>query len=223
MPYRLHRDRAFRRWLGARAGGDDALGDRLLRRGFHLGAAVALAYYILPPGIFVLVTTEQLLLLGLAVVLGLEALRLAGVLEIPTLRQYEAGRPASYAFYAVAIVVAILVFPEAIAVVVVLGTAAIDPLIGELRLVPRLARRWYPAGPLVAYGALAAVGLDLVGRWAAAPTVAGAAVAAVVAVAAERPKIGGVDDDLAMTLAPAAALVAVALLVPGAALVWPPL
>lgn len=221
MPYRLHRDRAFRRWLGAHAGGDDALGDRLLRRGFHLGAAIALAYYVLPSRFFGVVTTEQLLLLGLATVLGLEALRLAGVLEIPTLRHYEAGRLASYAFYAIAIVVAILVFPEPIAVVVVLGTAAVDPLIGELRLVPRLARTWYPAGPLVAYAGLAAVGLAWVGRWALEPTAVGALVGAVVAVAAERPKIGGVDDDLAMTLAPAAALVAVALVLPGAALAWP--
>lgn len=223
MPYRLHRDRAFRRWLGTRAGGDDTLGDRLLRRGFHLGAAIALAYYVLPADTFVFVTTEELLLLGLAVVLVLEALRLGGVLEIPTLRHYEAGRPASYAFYAVAIVVAILVFPEPIAVVVVLGTAVIDPLIGELRLVPRLARQWYPLGPLFAYAVLAVVGLALVGRWAIEPTLAGAVIGSVIAVAAERPKIGGVDDDLAMTLAPAAALVAVALVLPGAALVWPPL
>lgn len=223
MPVRLHRDRAFRTWLGTRAGGDDALGDRLLRRGFHLGAAIALAYYVLPAKVLVVLTTEQLLLAGLAGVLALEALRLARLLEIPTIRPYELARPASYAFYAVAIVVAILVFPEPIAVVVVLGTAGIDPLIGELRLAPRLARRWYPAGPIVAYAAVALTGLGLVGRWAAAPALVGAAIAAVIAVAAERPKIGGVDDDLVMTLAPAAALVAVALLLPGAALAWPPL
>lgn len=222
MPYRLHRDRTFRRWLGARAGGDDNLGDRLLRRGFHLGAAIALAYYVLPPREFVVVTTEQLLLVGLAVVLGLEGLRLAGVIEIPTIRHYETDRPASYAFYAVAIVAAILVFPEPIAVVAVLGTAAVDPLIGELRLATRRAAAWYPGGPIALYGALALVGLLLVGRWAVAPSLVGAAVAAVIAVAVERPKIGGVDDDLAMTLAPAVALVAVALALPGAPIAWPP-
>lgn len=221
MPVRLHRDRAFRGWLGARAGGDDSLGDRLLRRGFHLGAAIALAYYVLPTRTFVVVSTEQLLLLGLAVVLGLEGLRLARLIEIPTIRHYETDRPASYAFYAVAIVAAILVFPEPIAVAVVLGTATVDPLVGELRLRGPSARRWYPGGPLVAYAALAALALVGVGHWAALPTVVGAGVAAVIAVAAERPKIGGVDDDLAMTLAPAAALVAVALLLPGAPIAWP--
>ncbi|MCI4336389.1 MAG: hypothetical protein L3K17_04220 [Thermoplasmata archaeon] len=216
MPWRLHRDRAFRGWLGARAGGDAELGDRLLRRAFHLGAAGVLVYYIVPARMFVVVTTSQLLLLGLAGVLALEGLRLLHAVEIPTLRDYEAGRPASYAYYGVALVAAILLFPEPIAITVVLGTAAIDPLIGELRLAGPSVRRWYPGGPVVAYSALALVGLVLVGAWSPERAIAGGVLAAVVAVAAERPKIVGVDDDLAMTLAPAAALLAFGLLGPGA-------
>jgi hypothetical protein len=209
---RLHRGGRFRAWLGLRLGGDAALGDRMLRRLLHGAGAFVLVYYLLPVRFFVVVSTEEVLLLGLAVILVLEALRLAVDLELPTVRPYESRRVASYVFYAVALVVAILLFPEPIAVAVVLGTALVDPVIGELRRAPGWARA-YPAMPLILYAALALLAFALTRPWGALESVVLAATAAVVAVAVERPKLPWIDDDLAMTILPG-------LVVVGASVLW---
>ena len=208
---RLHRGGRFRRWLGARLGGDEALGDRVWHRVLHGFVGVILVYYLLPNGIFVVAPKRTILLAGLAAILLLELLRHAGVLELPTIRPYQAGRVGSYAFYALAVVGAILLFPEPIAAAVVLGTALVDPIAGELRSRPSVARA-YPAVPLIVYWELAFIGLVVIGHW---PPVKGAALAllaAPIAVAAEWPTIGWFDDDLAMTFAPALALYLVAIL-----------
>ena len=214
MGVRLHRHGRFRRWLGARLGGDEALGDRVWRRLLHAGTAVALLYYALPPAWFGPVPKRTVLLAALAAVLLLELARLGGAIELPTLRPYEARRVGSYAFYALAVVGAILLFPVPIGAAVVLGTAIVDPLAGELRVRPR-ARRAYPAAPLAVYFGLAAVGLVVVGGWPVGPGLALAALASPVAVAAEWPRLYWVDDDLAMTLAPALVLYGVGVLALG--------
>ncbi len=222
MPWQLHRGGRFRAWLGERAGGTTELGDRLLRRGFHLAGALVLLYYVLPENAFVLLPTEVVLLLALLAVLLLELFRLATLLEVPTIRPYERARVASYAWYAIALVAAVLLFPPVVATVVVLGTAIVDPVIGELRLRPPGLRRAYPWLPLALYGALAFLVL-IAGRWDLARASGGAVLAAVIAVAVERPKLLSVDDDLAMTLLPALALLAVGFLGSAAPLAgtWP--
>jgi hypothetical protein len=212
MQLRLHRGGRFRRWLGARLGGDEALGDRVWRRVLHGIVALILVYYALPAGIFVVAPKRTILLIALAVILGLEVLRHVGVVELPTIRAYERGRVGSYAFYALAVVGAIVLFPEPIAAAVVLGTALVDPIAGELRARPSVARA-YPAVPLVVYWELAFVGMALVGRWPIPTSAALALIAAPVAVAAEWPTIGWFDDDLAMTFAPALVLYLVGVLV----------
>lgn len=212
MPIRLHRGGRFRRWLGGRLGGDEALGDRIWRRVLHGIVAVVLVYYALPDGFFVVVPKRSILLIALAVILGLELLRHAGLLELPTIRPYETGRIGSYAFYAIAVVGAIVLFPEPIAAAVVLGTALVDPLAGELRARPSAARA-YPGAALAAYGGLAAVGLAGIGRWPLPDSLGLALLAAPIAVAAEWPTIGWIDDDLAMTFAPALALYLVGVVV----------
>ena len=181
-----------------------------------------LAYYLLPPGFFIVLPTEDVLLLALGVVLVLEAARLLGGLEIPTIREYERRRVASYAWFGVALVAAVVLFPMPVAVTVVLGTALVDPAIGELRRSPRRIARLYPWLPVAAYATLGAVVLSL-GGWAAMRAAPAALGAAVVAVAVERPKINAVDDDLAMTILPALVLVAAGLIGPGAPLAgaWP--
>jgi dolichol kinase len=214
MSLRLHRGGKFRGWLGARFGGDFALGDRLWRRILHAFAAVALVYYALPNDFFVLVPKEFVLLAALALVLLLEVLRHAVGLELPTIRPYEKDRLGSFAIFAVAIVAAILLFPLAIACAVVLGTAIVDPLAGELRGDPRY-RRIDAVVPFLAYSALAFVGLAVLGRWAAVPSIGLALVAGGIAVAVERPKVWWVDDDLAMTLVPAVALFLIAVVALG--------
>lgn len=214
MPLKLHTGGGWRRWLGARFGGDFELGDRIWRRVLHLFGAAILLYYVLPFHLVAWFTTEELLLIGLALVLLLEALRWTAGVELPTIREYEKARIASYTFYAVALVAAVLLFSRVIAVIVVLGTAFVDPLIGELRQSARW-RSTYPWLPGAAYVLLGATAGLLVGHWAPFAAVAAAGVAAVLALAVERPKIPNLDDDLAMTIVPALALAGLVLLWPG--------
>ncbi len=214
MTIRLHFGGGWRRWLGARLGGDEALGDRAWRRILHCAGAGVLLYYVLPPRFLVVVSTEDALLLALAFVLALEAARHLGGLDLPTIREHERARVASYAYYAVALVVAVLLFPFPVALVAVLGTAFIDPLIGELRRSER-ARRLYPVLPFAAYAAMGAGGLVGLAAWRPLPAVLLATVAGTIAVAVERPRLQGLDDDLAMTLGPALAMEGLRLLAPG--------
>jgi hypothetical protein len=202
MTFRLHRRGRFRGWLGAQFGGDFELGDRIWRRVLHGVCAGILLYYLLPNAFFVLAPKQVILLSALAAVLVLELLRHRAGLELPTLRPYEQRRVASYVFFAVAIVAVIILFPEPIAAAVVLGTALIDPLVGELR-VARTGRSTLWALPVAAYAGLAFLGLFAIGRWPLLPSIGLALLIAPVAVAVERPKSRWVDDDLAMTFVPA--------------------
>jgi hypothetical protein len=207
MGLRLHTGGRFRTWLGARFGGDFQLGDRLWRRIMHgLGAGVVL-YYLFPDPLLGVVPKNAVLLGALGTVLVIEGLRHAVGLGLPTLRPYEAGRVGSYVFFSVALVAAILLFPRPIATAVVLGTAIVDPIVGEIRLRPGT-RRLYPALPFVLYVVLAFGGMVAWGTWPVLPSIGLAVVAAAVALLMERPKIPWVDDDLAMTLVPALVLLA---------------
>ena len=214
MELRLHRHGRFRRWLGARFGGDEALGDRLWRRILHgLGAAV-LVYGPLPNDVFVVAPKIDLLLLALAAVLLLELLRHVAGLRLPTIRPYEERRVGSYALYAISLVGAVLLFPFPVAAAAVLGVALIDPLAGELRAPGRL-RRLYPGVPLAAYAALAFVGLAVLGAWPIVPSALLALVAAPIAVAVEYPKRSWWDDDVTMTFVPAVLLYALGVVLLG--------
>jgi hypothetical protein len=211
---RLHRDGQFRAWLGRRFGGGPQLGDRLFRRGLHgLGALVLL--YDLLPGRLGPVPTVAILLAALAAVLAIEAARHAGALELPALHPRETDRVASFAWFAVALVVAVLLFPVAIATAVVLGAAFVDPVIGELRTAPRWSR-WRPSLPIALYGLIALGALRWVGDWAWPPALAAAALAAVIAVAVEAWRQPYLDDDLTMPLVPGFLLL-------GLLLAWPSL
>jgi hypothetical protein len=214
VPARLHTGGRFRRWLGRRLGGDAELGDRAWRRLLHgLGAAV-LIYYALPVDSFVVLPKDDVLVLALAVVLVLETLRHLAGLELPTIRAYEAQRIASFVFFSVALVGAILLLPEAIAAAVILGTALVDPLSGELRL--HRVEPWVQYGvPVLVYVPLAVVGLAVIGRWPIGPSVGLALLAAVLAVAVEQPKLKWADDDLAMTFVAGLALYVVGVVVLG--------
>lgn len=204
---RLHRGGGFRRRLATAFGRDPEAGDALWRRVLHGAGAFVLVYYLVPVEFFVLVPKEVVLLAALAAVGLLEALRLVAGLELPTIRGYEAGRPASFVFYAVALVGAVLLAPRAIAVAVVLGTAFVDPLAGELRADARRARL-APWVPFAAYAALATVALGAVGRWPWPIALGLGGVAAAVGVAVERWRFRWLDDDLTMTVVPAVVLYA---------------
>ena len=202
MDFRLHGRGRFRRWLGRALGGDEQLGDRAWRRIMHSAGAAVVVYYVVPDNFFVVAPKADVLLAALAAVFVLEALRHAVGLELPTVRPYEEHRIASYVFYALALVLAVLLFPKPIGAAVVLGTAIVDPIAGELRRRNRSALVTVGT-PLAVYWLLATAGLAGVGRWPLVESLALAAAAAPIAVAAERPKWPWVDDDLVMTLVPA--------------------
>lgn len=211
---RLHRGGRTRTWLGARFGGGYELGDRLYRRLLHCLGAVAVLYLILPSGFFVVVPTEVVLLAALEMILVLEFLRHVRGWEMPTIRPYEKDRIASYAWYGIALTAALLLFPRPVAAAVIVGTALVDPLLGELRL-----RAATPAGSLAPgigiYAVVAAAAFMIFGGWRGLPVVGFAILAAVLAVLVEWPTWGTVDDDLAMTLVPGAVLTAILLVRPG--------
>ncbi len=212
--FRLHRGGSFRRRLALAFGQDESVGDALWRRLVHGAGAFVLVYFVLPNDFFVLLPKEAVLLLALAAVVVIEVLRLGFGLEVPTLRDYEAHRLASYVFYSVGLVVAVLLLPEGLACAVVLGTALVDPLAGELRAAP--VGRFVGLGvPVAAYAALAVVALWAVGRWPVLDALALGLAAAVLAVAVERWRFRWLDDDLTMTLAPAALLYGVGVLALG--------
>jgi len=212
---RLHRGGKFRRWLGTRLGGDFELGDRAWRRILHAIGAAVLVYYVLPEDFFLVAPKPYVLLAALAAVYLVEALRHTIGLQLPTIRPYEEGRRiGSFAIFGTAIVLAILVFPEPIACAVVLGTAIVDPIAGELRLKPRF-RNWEIPVPFVTYWALAVVGLAAFGRWPLELSVGLGSLAAAIAVAVERPKIWWYDDDFGMALIPAVVLYVVGVLLLG--------
>jgi len=211
MGLRLHRHRRFRGWLGRALGGDEELGDRAWRRIMHTFGAAVIVYYFLPDGVFVLVPKFVVLLAALAVMIALEVLRHLAGLELPTIRPYEVHRVASFVFYSVALVLAVLLFPLPIGAAIVLGTAIVDPVAGELRSeearpVVRL------AVPLAAYGGLAFLGMVAIGGWPAGTSALLAVAAAALAVLAEWPKYPWVDDDLVMTMVPGFFLYAVGVL-----------
>lgn len=201
----------FRRWLGTRLGGDEVLGDRVFRRGLHAAGAATVLYLVIPTDLFVVLPKEYVLLLALAAVLLLEGLRHSVGVALPTLRPYEQHRVGSYVFYAIALTGALLLFPPPISAAVILGTALIDPLAGELRLSARFAHL-YPGLPLAAYAGLALYGFIAFGGWPPGPSLGLAVLAAAIAIAVERPQVPWIDDDLAMMFAPALALFAVGVL-----------
>jgi dolichol kinase len=213
MPLRFHREGKFRTRLGKALGGDRELGDRAWRRCLHGAGALVLLYYVLPSNFFLIASNLTFLLAALAAVLLLEALRLLKAAELPTIRPHEQRRIASYVVFAIALVIAVLLFPRPIAIIVVLGTSFVDPLIGELR-VRRVRKLGRVLVPVVVYAAMAtAVGWWLAGLVPAWATIAGV-LGAVVAVAVEAPRAIWMDDDLSMTLVPGAILWGVAYVVP---------
>jgi hypothetical protein len=213
MRYRLHRGGRLRARLGAFFGGDELLGDRIWRRCLHASGAAVLVYYLYPT-VFLGLPTVLWIFGALIVIFLIEGMRHVTALELPTIRVVERRRIASYTYYAVALVTVVLLFPRAIAVVAVLGTAFVDPLIGEMMVTPRV-RRYYPYLPWILYVAMAIPVLALVGSRSWPEAALFGLVAGTVAVAVEWPKIALLDDDLTMTLVPALVLLALFHFVPG--------
>jgi hypothetical protein len=203
---KLHRGGRTRAWIGRLLGGDETLGDRVWRRALHLAGAAVLLVYVLPSNTFGPVPVRVVLVAALVGVLLLEVLRRRAGWELPTIRPHEHAHVASFALYAIGLVLAVLLFPEPVAIAVVLGAALVDPLRGELRLwrVSGTAL-WLPG--FVVYAGLAATTFVYLGHYDVARAAGATLIVALVGVELEGPTSPiPLDDDLAMTVIPGALL-----------------
>ena len=180
------------------------------RRIFHLASPVFLAYYLLPETI-----TPNITLTSLAIIFDgtagcIKIVRISLGLKLFGMRPYEGQRVSAYAQGLVGLVIGIVFFPESIVVPVFVGMAWIDPLRSVCRQ-----RRWPVALPIAAYAGLFFALQTLVpGVPSITARVVYVAVATVVAMSVEGPRIPQVDDDLMMQILPMAALMVAMALVP---------
>jgi hypothetical protein len=171
----------------------------IFRRIFHMTAMVYLVYYIIPdelsPGFF---KWHGVLIIVFAALIA-EMLRLRRTKLVFGMRYYEERRISAYAWFALGMGIALLIFEMKYVVPVVIGMAVIDPLIGEVR---RRKKRLYPALPSILYGAIMFLslfiltGISLI--WLLLFTVIGT----VSAISAEQWDIKYVDDDFLMLVIP---------------------
>jgi len=179
------------------------------RRALHVAVSAAVLYWWFPERVVELgATRDQIVIAGMAVAVALEAVRLRRHALVFPMREYERNRVGGHVWLVAGCAVAVLLSEQRFAMVTILGTTLVDPLIGELR--GRGHERLAPVAGLAAWGAQATAWVLLVPLdtpWALIP------LGAVVAVAAEAVDIPHLDDNLTMNLAPLAAMTAAATLV----------
>jgi hypothetical protein len=171
----------------------------IFRRIFHMTAMVFLVYYIIPeellPGFF---KWHGVLIIVFAVLIA-EMLRMRRAKLVFGMRYYEEKRISAYAWFALGMGIALLIFDLKYVVPVVIGMAVIDPLIGEVR---RRKNKLYPALPSILYGVIMFLSLFILSGmsfiWLLLFTVIGT----VSAISAEQWDIKYVDDDFLMLVIP---------------------
>jgi len=170
----------------------------LFRRLFHLCAPLILLYYIVPD-IFLWLPKFWWVLIVLACLLIVEAVRLGTGKVFFGLREYEGKQLSAYAWAGIGITLGFYFFPPAFVACAVFGIGWIDPLIGEMR--KRKKMRYYPYVPLLAY-VLIVLGCLLTLTDIELPTILIlGAVASASAIAIEKPRLP-VDDDFLMLIVP---------------------
>ncbi len=188
----------------------------LVRKAFHLSSPVWLAWYWIPPDAWVGVSKSVFLVVLLSGALLIEAVRLIRGRAFLGLRHYETDRVSAYAWGSLGLALGLLFFPGQLVVPTFWGMAWIDPLCAYTRKA-----RGYPYAPLAAYFLLWVSVSYLIVPLATEQTVpmpvwvvlAFGAVAAVVAVAIEKPNFVYVDDDFLMFVGPLVALAALSTVV----------
>lgn len=106
------------------------------RRVFHTFAASFLFYYLLPDEPWINLLKIVLPIGLIAGMVMIEYHRLRGEIDHQRffgLRGYEKGRPASYLYFGIAVVLLFLLFPQQIAIPCILCASFTDPIIGESR------------------------------------------------------------------------------------------
>lgn len=193
------------------------------RRIFHVLSPAFLCYYLIPEQVTPNITRLSLTLLFIGTAGCIEIARIALGLRLFGMRPYEGQRVSAYAQGLLGLMIGIFVVPalvpspiiaESIVVPVFFGMAWIDPL----RAIGRK-KKWPVVFPIAAYAILFFAAQTLVGGVPSlAARVVYTAVATIVAMSVEGPRIPQIDDDLMMQVLPMAALVVAVALLPYAGL-----
>jgi dolichol kinase len=177
------------------------------RRVFHTFAASFLVFYLIPDGGWIGIVKIIVPIGIVACIAIIDYGRIRGELDHQRffgLRGYEKGRPASYLYFGVALLLLLLLFPQQIAIPCILCGSFTDPLIGESR---------YHFGKKRAYliGFLVSMFFFLLtwyrADWWVILTVS--VVGAIGAVVGEAKKLRLVDDDFTIQILPALLLILV--------------
>ncbi len=171
----------------------------IFRRIFHMTAVVYLVYYLIPeelsPGFF---KWHGVLIIVFAALIA-EMLRLRRAKLVFGMRYYEERRISAYAWFALGMGIALLIFEMKYVVPVVIGMAVIDPLIGEVR---RKKKRLYPTFPSILYGAIMFLSLFILSGMAFIWLLFFTIIGTVSAISAEQWDLKYVDDDFLMLVIP---------------------
>jgi len=184
----------------------------LVRRFVHALVALAPIYYLLPVDLpYVGFRRWVLLIIFISAMFVFESVRIWKKFTFLGLRPHEKDRLASHAWAAAGLFIVLWLFPHDIASAALVGWALVDPLLGELRgrgMNPRSA----VALSAVTYFVLALIMFVLWNERPAAEVTILSALATAVAIPAEYIKVRYVDDDFMMSVLPALAMLALALL-----------
>lgn len=172
------------------------------RRAFHIVSPVFLSYYLIPETVTHNITRLSLAVLFIGTASCIEIARIALGIKLFGMRPYEGQRVSAYAQGLLGLAFGLLVIRDLhIVVPVFLGMAWIDPLAAYCRKHER--SRLIPAAAYFAtfFGASA-----VLHSFSGTYTVLYGALATVLAIAVEGPRIPQVDDDLLMQVVPMLAL-----------------
>lgn len=179
---------------------------RLFRRGFHSLTSLFVVYWWFPERVVeVELGREQIALIGLGLLACFEAYRIHKGWLFFGLREYEKKRPAGYFWGATGYVLALLLFEQRFAMITILGTTLVDPILGEMR-----ASQWKQMGPPVGFIAWSVVAYACAVLVPLPTPLLLIPVGALIAVFVEAPKVPYVDDNFVMNIVPLLSLTALA-------------
>jgi dolichol kinase len=193
------------------------------RRVFHTFAASFLVYYLIPDSGWIGIVRIIVPIGIVACIAIIDYGRIRGEFDHQRffgLRGYEKGRPASYLYFGIALLLLLIMFPQQIAIPCILCGSFTDPLIGELRYYGGK-KRAYLLGFLVSMVFFILIWYRA-DWWVILPV---SIVGASGAVLGEAKKLRFIDDDFMIQILPALMLILVwqAILLLGIDILPPPL
>jgi hypothetical protein len=169
-----------------------------VRRFIHVLAPLLCIYYVVPDEVLPGAPKEQVLILLMLIVLGMDTVRLIARFKVPVLHSYEDERHSAPAFFAVSVTIALLYFPVEISLPVLLGMGWVDPLVGELR---QRKSDLNPMLPMAVYFFILLIGLGYFYGM-SFPVLLSAVLVAPVALFLESGQFPYIDDDMILILVP---------------------